>query len=948
MKSILLLLPFLSLFTYAQNRIATPQITHYRSQDYRAGMQNWDVEQDASGILYFGNNEGLLTFNGRYWSVHPLPNRTVVRSVEIDADGRIFVGAQDELGYFFPDRQGILRYHSLLPLLPAADRSFNDIWNIVIRGKDVFFQSLRQIMWYRDGKMTVYKSASAWAYMGMAGQQLYGQERGKGLFRLSGTTWQPVCQDSLLARFGVTGILESGAGDLILTTLKKGIFRLRGSILIPLRTAVDETLLADRIYCALRLGPGRLAVGTSSAGVFLLNEDGAVLDRYSSADGLQSANIRGMWLDREQNLWLGLDDGIDHVAINSPIQYLSPGGNAAGYSLAIHEGNLYAGMSSGLFVAPLTTGDLSKGRFRELAAGKGQVWNLDVVNNQLLMGHENGLYRIEGNWLTPVYLQTGTWLVRRYAADAWLAGTYQGLRGLGYRDGRFQDRGQIAGMKEPLRFLVTDSASGTVWSSHPVRGVFRFRWDRSTGRYTSMELLTDKQGLPSARYNYVYKIRGKMMVATEKGVYEYRSGRFFPEPTLTKVLGTRPLQYLKDDRLGNVWFASDKQLGYVDFRRKGDPVVYFPEMKGRLVGGFEFIHPVDEENIFIGSDKGFFRLNYRKYQQETRKPGVLLGEIRVTSVTDSLVFGGYRTKEGKMSDMQGDRLVLAAGMNSLHIEFSSPPSALQNTVEFSYQLEGFDRGWSAWSPKPEKDYTRLPWGSYVFLVKARNNFGNESPVLRCEIEILPAWYEGYVAWLVYAILTGGLLFQLFTWQRRKHVRKQQQLQYLHQLEMDRSEKEIVRLKNEKLEAEMDFKNRELATMTMQLVQRGEILVKVKEVITSWVKKQDAKDSALSFRQVLRLIRDVESKDADWGQFTLHFNTVNEDFFVRLKDQYPELTPNDLKLCAFLKMNLSSKEIARLMNVTVKAIEVGRYRLRKKLQLPAEANLYEFLTGVGRG
>ena len=202
--------------------------------------------------------------------------------------------------------------------------------------------------------------------------------------------------------------------------------------------------------------------------------------------------------------------------------------------------------------------------------------------------------------------------------------------------------------------------------------------------------------------------------------------------------------------------------------------------------------------------------------------------------------------------------------------------------------------------------------------------------------------------LLYMIFLGVGLYLLFKWQKKQHNIAQAKLSYLHQLELDRSEKEIVRLENEKLEADVTYKNRELSTMTMHLVQRGKVLARIKEVISTIIKNHDINDSSPSFRHLIRLIRDVEKSDEDWDNFSMHFNTVNSDFFNKLKDQHPDLTPNELKLCAYLKMNLSTKEIAQLMNITIKAVEVGRYRLRKKLAIKPDINLYDYLIFLSRG
>jgi DNA-binding CsgD family transcriptional regulator len=201
--------------------------------------------------------------------------------------------------------------------------------------------------------------------------------------------------------------------------------------------------------------------------------------------------------------------------------------------------------------------------------------------------------------------------------------------------------------------------------------------------------------------------------------------------------------------------------------------------------------------------------------------------------------------------------------------------------------------------------------------------------------------------LVYLAIIILLVRLIIRWQKKKYRKEQERMSYLHQLELDRNEKEIVRLQNEKLEADVNYKNKELSTMNMHLVQRGKVLAKIKEVISTVIKNHDITESSPSFRHLIRLIKDVEKKDQELDHLSMHFNQVNKDFFNKLKDLYPDLSQNDLKFCAYLSMNLSSKEMAQLMNITIKAVEVGRYRLRKKLQLRPDVNLYEFLIGISR-
>ena len=134
MKKLLFFLLF-PVFANCQNTIGLPDIINYSKLSYNAGLQNWDIKQDRNGIVYFANNEGLLSFDGKNWKIYPLPNKTIVRSVEIGNDNKIYVGGQDELGYFSPDVTGTLVYHSLTNLIPTKHRSFEDVWDIIAYDK---------------------------------------------------------------------------------------------------------------------------------------------------------------------------------------------------------------------------------------------------------------------------------------------------------------------------------------------------------------------------------------------------------------------------------------------------------------------------------------------------------------------------------------------------------------------------------------------------------------------------------------------------------------------------------------------------------------------------------------------------------------------------------------------------------------------------------------------
>ena len=150
---------------------------------------------------------------------------------------------------------------------------------------------------------------------------------------------------------------------------------------------------------------------------------------------------------------------------------------------------------------------------------------------------------------------------------------------------------------------------------------------------------------------------------------------------------------------------------------------------------------------------------------------------------------------------------------------------------------------------------------------------------------------------------------------------------------------------DKLAAEISFKNKELASSTLHLVQKGEILLTIKNALNNMLEKSVNAEVKKEIQQLINLLNFDVNLDEDWEQFAFHFDQVHVDFLKRLREKFPQLSANDEKLCAYLRLNLSTKETAQLLNISVRGVEVSRYRLRKKLKLPNDVHLAEFMIHV---
>jgi hypothetical protein len=379
-------------------------------------------------------------------------------------------------------------------------------------------------------------------------------------------------------------------------------------------------------------------------------------------------------------------------------------------------------------------------------------------------------------------------------------------------------------------------------------------------------------------------------------------------------------------------------------------VYYFPELFRKINSGFEHIYPLDSNQVFIGGDQGFYLINLKKYIKSKPQPVVFIRKVTTTYKKDSVLFGGYGLLNKPESLV---KYRLGSKWNSFHFEFSAPFDGENLHYEYSYSLRNFDEDWINWSEKTQKDYTNIPPGDYVFEVKVRNNLLRESLVATYPFEIMYPWHQTVWAKLSYLILSIGILYAFLREQRkriqqkqekkllqeRKLFEEQQKLQaYRHQLELEKAEKALMQLKNEKLESE-------LASSAMNIVQKQEFLLRIRDEINKLKKAENTNIETTDLKKILRSIAEEDRLDEEWDQFSLHFNKVHNDFLQNLRSKYPNLKGHDLKLCAYLRMNLSSKEMARLMSISVRGVEINRYRLRKKLQLKPKEDLYQFLLGL---
>ena len=966
---------FLLVFTKAkaQNTIALPDIVNYSKQAYNAGPSNWGICQDKKGIIYVANDEGLLTFDGSFWKKHSIASSGTIRALALAPDGRIYIGSSGEIGYFEPNKNGILHYTSLNSIIPDSEKDFTDVWNVVVYGDAIFFRSFKRIFELKNNKITVYKDIS-WSFLGSSNGRLLSKAFGKGLLVFQNDMWAPFLKtDTLPEKAQVVALLPLNKDSSLLITKKNGAYVLKGDQLLPFNVPDMQSICEKNPYGASFIDNDHIAVVTSLGGCFIINKKGQFIQRLSKQDGLQNNDILCVFVDREKNLWLGLGNGIDFVAYNNAIKHIYPDyqEHSSGKSAIIFNNNLYIGTSNGLYRAPISEQtDISyvKSNFEAIPNTKGQVWNLSEVNGELIMGHNDGFFVIKNNLPQVIDGSTGFWtflpLSNVMPSPVVLAGTYNGVNFYNYEKGVFKNP-SIHSHFESVRFIAVDN--NIAWVAHPNKGLYKIQLNN--GINPTYSVYKDPKGILSENRNHVFRLKSRIIFTSEKGIYEYdyKTDDFVPCIFLRNIFGNMRVEYLKEDNDGNIWFVENKHLAVVDFSQKNPEIIHFPELNNKIMaGGFEYVYPYNRNNIFVAGEEGFYLINYEQYRTVKENIPILIGNVRISNKKDSTIFGGYFNNIPENNLINKEVPEIKYRWNSIHFEYSSSLYGKQSSIEYSYYLGGFDKNWSAWSRKTEKEYPYLSPGTYTFSVKARTHEGEESATLHYRFIVLPPWYRTTWMYIFYTILIGIAVYAIHRFQRKKFIRQQEkheeerrkleylnklqkekfeeeqkQLTYLHQLELERNENEIIRLKNEKLESEIQLKNTELASTTLNLIQKGEMLVKVKEEFVRMKKVSEVDKESDDYKKILRMLGEDKMKK-NWEQFAVHFDKVHSDFLVSIKAAYPNLSPSELKLCAYLRLSLSSKEIAQIMNITIKSVELGRHRLRKKLGIDPNVNLFNFL------
>ncbi|MFN8206064.1 MAG: hypothetical protein U0T82_01455 [Bacteroidales bacterium] len=935
-------LPFLLLLLFtgretvsAQLQLDRPRIKNFTKGVYQADNQNWSITQDQEGTLYVANNRGLLTFDGTRWTCLPMPRNTIVRSVAAGDSGLILTGSYEEFGFWQKDRLGKLHYTSLTPLLKNYTFHNEEVWKIIQYQGITYFQTFSVIFAWNGKTVEVLRPPGFIDCFSLINQKLYLVIANHGLFELREGRIEPLDPSPFFKNTLIRVMLPFDERKILVATANAGLFLYDSTgTLSPWAPEQSSLLQNTSINRGLLDNQKNIVLGTILDGIFLFDRQGKLLFHLSKQNGLQNNTVLGLHIDQDGALWAGLDNGIDLIQPDNSITfYEDPTGRLGSvYTVLLKDHLLYAGTNQGLFCSPFLP---EKGgiqlNFSLVENSQGQVWTLQEQNGQVICGHNDRTYEITGrsiSLLSPVSGGYALLPLRRGDKDYLLQSTYTDLVLFEKINNRWSFSHTLEGFRNPMRYAETDHL-GNIWVSHLQQGIYRIRLNNDLTATTGVQYYGRAKGFASDNHISVFKLQNRVVFTNEGKLFIYNdlADTILPFAYLQERL--QPETYVQSifPAGGELyWLVTSGSLDLYELStnrvilRKTLPLSLFNH---RLIQGNEYIYSIDSTHWMVCMENGMALVSEGPEPRTISLRSALLNEVIATG--RELTWYPPRIAEDETVP------TLPFRDNNLEFRFSCP--VFDSPLRFEVMLDGLDTS-RIITDQPSYRFDRLPWGRYTFRVKAIDGRGLSSMEASWPFVISPPWYWNNFSKLFYLAFLLLMLLLARAYLLRR-LRKQET-----RLSMEK-EQEMIRLQNEKLEAEVHYKSMQLANTTYSIIKKNELLLEIKKLLSRSRKAGDPLPGA-QIKEINRLLEQSLSNEDDWSVFEQNFEQAHEEFLKRIKKQYPQLTPGDLKLCAFIRMNLPSKKIAPLLGISIRGVENHRYRLRTKMELDRDINLTDYL------
>jgi len=844
------------------------------------------IEYTSQGKLYIGTDKGLIILNESFTD-NPTPQvllRSFVNCVFSDRDNHLWIGTWNN---------GLLH---TLDKSPSNKVHFNHLFAI-----DTTI-TIMQINQDIHGRIWI----GTWGH----GIYLYDIEK-DSLSHIDYKQFQSGPEGKI-----ITDIVFDNDNNAWLSTYENGVFSLDEELKIAknytTETSQHGNISSNTIY-KLYLTDNILWVGTVGDGI---NSTDLTYSHFEQIgkEILGTNHISCVKQDYDSTLWIGtLDKGMYHYNVSTgilkSIDKVTSGSSITTNhisSLCVDKEYVWIGSNYGLYKYSKHTNKISYvfNANRQKEDVNIQSMMMDREGN-LLLGFLNGT-------VTLYYPNRDTSIV--------------------FTQGSSNNKLQI----NIVQTLLEDR-NGNYWVGLQ-KGLLRI--NKKTQKVE--KYLKGESSLTSHNISALHEDRnGNLWIGTfDNGIIVLnRKQEFEAQFTTENNLPNNEIQAFVEEENGTIWVLSPNGAATVDI----ESLTIEHKNIANSANNFYFNGGIVLSNgklLFTGNGITIFESKYGQIAHKTWSP--ILTQLNIFNTP---AFAKDTLNSGFVLDSAityNNSIDLCYSENVFSLEFTCPSVRNYYQANYAFMLEGFDKGWNFTnSTTPKAHYMNLKGGIYYFNVKTLHPNGKWSRIKQLTITIHPPFWK--TIWFISLILLVTLIaMYIFI----KYQIKQKQKEY--EREQLKKEQEIIKLKNEKLSVELEtqtkqleHKNSEITSAVVNITRKNEVLNNIKSNLNDLVDKVGA-NVRPRFKAIIKEIDNDVAVEKNWEQFITHFNALHKNFLDRLKNEYPDLSPSNLRLCAYLRLNLTSKEIATMMNISVSGVEKSRYRLRKKLGLATEENLTEFI------
>jgi ligand-binding sensor domain-containing protein/DNA-binding CsgD family transcriptional regulator len=931
-----LLLDFLLIVFSSQAFTGKYPIKNFSPTDYGAGIQNIDFAQNRDLTLFVANNLGVLSFNGNQWTTYARNTGKKQRSLAFDENSnRLYVGSQGDFGYF----EDNWSYISLLDKIPQNSQDFDEVWDVFLFDSHVFFCTFQGIYQYDGQHISIISHPPGFNRTFLADNKLFTQSQSGELFEIAEGKLIPLVRNAD-ANQVVVGVVRHETGYLFFYNSGKVEFYDSFN-----RTAyfsdLAVKLAGNYVNHVTQISDGRLVISTQRAGLFIYDALTNELENITIEEGLMSSACLRVFQDNSGNLWVGMQNGIALIDIRSPLRLINQnlGLQGSGYEAYETTEGTYYTTSNGIYFQPLAGVESSF-----LLGTEGPAYGMQLINKKLYAGHHTGLFMLEKGKATRITTSDGLWQVKPLRANPQYAvgGTYSGLILFQINEnGVLREVEKIKGFNESSRFFEEDR-KGRIWVGQYYKGLYLLTLTDSL-REANVKKFSESHVLPIQQYIFLSRIDDELYICTSKGIFklDQTTDTIKEEEVFSKVIGENWVYQFVQDKQKNVYVYSENLAGL--FKQVGPGnYVYTPSSLFQLRQSFNndllSVSLNVQNGILFNANEGFIHYNPDLEDQVSITTNPLVSQVINVAESKHL----YSRKPFVIRPDKVEPIRITEGTRVLQFVIESFKFKDVNNQQFRYQLSGFDEEFGEWTNAFVKEYTNLKVGTYTFQVQTYDSRGEIVSSQPLQVIVTPPFYKSLYARILYFFLGIAILFLMYNFQRKYYKAKQSHLEQTRQKELEQKQQELQHLKEEQTKSELHHLNNLLAASTMNLVVKNEFMENIKEEIRLAKITDKVEDKQLALERIIKEIDTTLKVQEDWRQFEYHFDRVHGDFLSRLTTEFMDLTPGEQKLCAFLRLKMDTKEIANLMGISLRGVEVARYRLRKKLGLGSHQNLSKFI------